>query len=385
MTSGYQPEIIQSVFIDFLGARMLPFWSLTTPKLRLLARYALSDELVALQFEVNRAFEQQILKKEGWQGGQHLNLSVPIDGIYHQRSYSLVGMPYQPLWWDTSKSSKRHTLTIALKPQGLVSNYLTKLAPIGSVFGTSRPSGNFVLQSRILAAKSSLAKPAPLLCIAGGSGITPMLGLVTQALADGRQVTLLHYNRGSILEDCWQDLAANYPAFTYYLIDTHDSNTYLVNTRHLTAQSLLALELPLIETQIYACGSQTLLASLYDAASKVALTNGYDLRDNIVVEHFGSALSAFDTNDIKSNAEIHTVYLRMRQQKFNSDNTILNAAEQAGIRMAYGCRQGICQMCRCNKVSGVVKNVQTGKVSSDGFESIQTCINMAISDVVLDV
>lgn len=384
MTSGYQPEIIQSAFIDFLGARMHPFWSLTTPKLRLLARYALSDELVALQFEVNRAFEQQVLKKNGWQGGQYLSLSVPIDGIYYQRSYSLVGLPHQPLWWNRNKSSKRRVLTIAIKPQGLVSNYLTKLAPIGSVFGTSEPSGNFILQPRAMAVKSSLAKPAPLLCIAGGSGITPMLGLVTQALAEGRLVTLLHYNRGSLLEHYWQDLAANYPAFNYYIINTHDSNTYLANTRHLTAQSLLALELPLIETQIYACGSQTLLASLYDAASKVALINSYDLRDNIVVENFGSALSAFDTDNISA-AEEHTIYLRMRQQRFNSDSTILSAAEQAGIRMAYGCRQGICQMCRCNKVSGVVKNVQTGKVSSDGFESIQTCINMAMSDVVLDV
>nr|WP_250163523.1 2Fe-2S iron-sulfur cluster-binding protein [Psychrobacter sp. WY6] len=27
----------------------------------------------------------------------------------------------------------------------------------------------------------------------------------------------------------------------------------------------------------------------------------------------------------------------------------MNAAEDAGIRLAHGCRQGICQLCRCIK------------------------------------
>ena len=79
------------------------------------------------------------------------------------------------------------------------------------------------------------------------------------------------------------------------------------------------------------------------------------------------------------------MYLRSRQRQFDSDTTLLVAAENAGIRLAYGCRQGICQLCRCNKVSGMVKNIQTGKVSGDGYESIQTCINIAMTDLVLDV
>ncbi|MGP4847796.1 2Fe-2S iron-sulfur cluster-binding protein, partial [Marinobacter sp. 1Y8] len=83
--------------------------------------------------------------------------------------------------------------------------------------------------------------------------------------------------------------------------------------------------------------------------------------------------------------EEHVVYLRSRQRQFSSDTTILAAAENADVRLAHGCRQGICQLCRCNKVSGVVKNIQTGKVSGDGYESIQTCINIAMTDVILDV
>lgn len=87
MANGYRPEIVQRAFVDFIGSRLHPFWSLTTPKLRLIARYTLSDDLIALRFESNRAFKQQSSEMMGgWQGGQYLDLRVFIDGVYYQRS-----------------------------------------------------------------------------------------------------------------------------------------------------------------------------------------------------------------------------------------------------------------------------------------------------------
>ncbi|WP_201526395.1 flavin reductase family protein [Psychrobacter frigidicola] len=402
MASGYRPEIIQRAFVDFIGSRLHPFWSLTTPKLRLLARVALSEDLITLQFETNRAFKQQVFSLNGgWEGGQHINLSVPINGIYHQRSYSLVGLPQQPLWWNdadndnhTSKQ-QRHTITIAIKPQGIVSDYLAKLAPIGTIFDSGVPSGDFTLAQTGLAQKLNETtrlhqrpdKQPVLLFIAGGSGITPMLGLIKQALQAEREVTLLHYNRTPVLSTYWQELALKYPAFIYHLINTDDPSTYLANTRHLSAQSLLTLDLPLADTQIFACGSQTFLAQLHCIATEIVLTNDHSLRDNIIVERFSTALPEMnrDGKDGIEDTEPQTIYLRSRQRQFITSTTLLLGAEQADMRMSYGCRQGICQLCRCNKISGVVKNIQTGKISGDGPESIQTCINVPMTDVVLDI
>ncbi|MEN6669718.1 iron-sulfur cluster-binding domain-containing protein [Psychrobacter sp. B38] len=394
MSTGYRPEWVQGAFVDLIGSRLNPFWSLTVPKIRLLARHRLSDDLIALQFETNRAFRQQALDI---QGGQYLNLSVVIDGIFYQRRYSLVGLPQQSLWWQddsanmkASKHKLRHTVTIAIKPQGKVSNYLIKRMPLGSTIHSSVPTGSFTLAQAALAQAELVKKPehnpsAPVLFIAGGSGITPMLGLITEALQYGYQVTLLHYNRTLLLESQWQQLASDYPDFTYHLIDTADSSTYLAGTRHLSSDSLLTLNLPLAETIIFACGSHALLTGLYAAADQITLPDGKSLRDNIIVESFGSAF-VDSTNEQSHDKEMtQTVYLRARQRQFSSDTTLLTGAEKAGLRLTYGCRQGICQLCRCQKVSGVVKNVQTGKLSSDGNEFIQTCINVAMTDVVLDV
>ena len=434
MTTGYRPELIQGAFIDFISTRLHPFWSLTVPELRLIARRPLSDDLIALQFEANRAFTQQAFSSndssggsshEGWHGGQHINLSVLINGIYHQRHYSLVGLSQQPLWWhegDDKNSNENSfnnslyqksqpqtitsTITIAIKPQGLVSDYLSKRTALGTIFNSSLPSGKFTLAHRVLAQQASpiseplsltsLQVPAPLLFIASGSGITPMLGLITQALQNGHQATLLHYNRTTFykspLQNQWQQLAAKYPAFTYHIIHTEDPNTYLAGSRHLSVETLIALKLPLMNTQIFACGSPALLAALYRACDEIDLPHSKQLRDNITIESF-SALENFDhilstidkAGEEAVTSEVKTIYLRGRQRQFDSSTTLLLGAENAGIRLSHGCRQGICQLCRCNKISGRVKNIQTGKISSDGYESIQTCINVPMTDVVLDI
>lgn len=425
MSSKYRPEIIQSAFVDFISARVQPFWSLTDPKLQLISRRALGDDLIALQFKTNRVFRQ---RGDNWHGGQYINVSVPINGVYHQRSYSLVGLPQQLLWWhdddsDNNESQKtinnkktklkkhqqRATVTIAIKPQGLVSDYLVNHAPIGSIFDCSLPSGDFTLAQANLPSVTLTNINTPLLFIAGGSGITPMLGLIIEALQQTRKVTLLYYSRTSAaqtpLQSHWQHLAQQHPNFTYHLIDTSDSTTYLADSRHLTAQSLLALDLPLFDTRIFACGSPALLASLYQAADEItadandakinssqisnsqAVDKKHSLRDNIVIERFGTALADLVGTDdnIDSSGEMYTIYLRARQRQFDSNSTLLIDAENAGLRLNYGCRQGICHMCSCNKVSGVVKNIQTGKLSGDGAEPIQTCISLAVTDVVLDI
>lgn len=434
MTTGYRPEIIQRAFVDFIGSRLHPFWSLTTPKLRLVARQVLNEELIALQFEVNQAFKRQAFSvNDSWQGGQYIHLTVPIDGINHQRSYSLVGLFPQPEnlhdaiftknlvdnsvannadhnTEDRASNTLHATVTIAIKSQGLVSDYLTRQAPLGTVFNSSVPSGDFTLadtSEKLTKQKSGLphSEQSPLLFVAGGSGITPMLGLITQALTQRRHVTLLYYYRSTLarapFQAYWQRLATTYPNFAYYMVNTTDSNNYssqLAGTRHLDADTLSLLPLSLAESTIFACGSSSLLAGLYRAldtlsppTDKESLTNKHSLRDNVIIEHFGTALTDADMNvgtgESSKTADIaaQMVYLRGRQQQFSSRTTLLLGAEQAGIRLSYGCRQGICQLCRCQKISGVVKNIQTGKMSSNGYESIQTCINIPMTEVVLDV
>ncbi|MGM8885083.1 flavin reductase family protein [Psychrobacter sp. 1U2] len=411
MTEAYRPEMIQSAFINFLGSRLQPFWSLTSARLRLVARQQLSDDLIVLEFETNRAFRRQAFARfDDWHGGQHISLSIPIEGVYHQRHYSLVGFYNQPIALQQaifdnndhsltkranhSTLSTKNTVTIAIKPQGLVSNYLTQQVALGTIFDSGIPAGDFTFENNvpfINPGPTNSGSAAPILFIASGSGITPMLGLITQALANHHPVTLLYYHRQSSAQTpflhYWQHLAALYDSFDCHIVSTTEPDSYLANSRYLTSETLLSLQLPLTNTAIFACGSSSLLTSLYKAADEIVLPSNQSLRYNIVVERFGTSISTLQSDVKKDVADIEPqmVYLRGRQQQFSSANTILIGAEQAGIRLTYGCRQGICQLCRCDKISGVVKNIETGKLSSNGAESIQTCINIAMTEVVLEI
>lgn len=390
MSPDYRPEIVQSAFINFFGKKVATFWSVTSPKLRLIAKKSLSDELIALRFEMNYAFKKSLAKRQRhWEGGQHIKMSAVIDGVYYQRHYSLVGLPEQPLWWEDNKHIP--TLTIAIKPQGVFSNYLAHHAHLGMIINSSLPSGDFTLTQHLFYTPQTYALPyntpeqkahhASLLFIASGSGITPMLGLIEQALQWGHPVTLIHYNRGTLLKTHWQKVALTYPKFKYYLSDTMDSSTYLANERYLSLDGLLTLDLPWAKTYVFACGNSALLTQLYPIISALIPTS--KPLDHIKVEHFGSGAN-IDTQYDAEKRTTHKVFLRTRQRQFDSSTTLLLDAERAGIRLPYGCRQGICQLCRCNKVSGIVKNIHTGKLSGNGSESIQTCISQAVTQIVLD-
>ena len=194
------------------------------------------------------------------------------------------------------------------------------------------------------------------------------------------------------MQDQWQQLATKYPTFIYHFINTGDPSTYLAGSRHLSVETLIALKLPLMDTQIFACGSPALLAGLYRACDEIDLPHGKPRRDNITIESFSAIesldcmFSTIDKADKEAvTSDVKTIYLRGRQRQYNNSTTLLLGAESAGIRMSHGCRQGICQLCRCNKISGRVKNIQIGKISNDGYESIQTCINVPMTDVILDI
>ena len=57
---------------------------------------------------------------------------------------------------------------------------------------------------------------------------------------------------------------------------------------------------------------------------------------------------------------------------------------EAGVRMPFGCRMGICQSCVVGLVDGHVRDLRTGAEHEPGSR-VQTCISAASGDCVLDV
>jgi ferredoxin len=67
----------------------------------------------------------------------------------------------------------------------------------------------------------------------------------------------------------------------------------------------------------------------------------------------------------------------------SGSKSLLELAEDAGLNPKYGCRAGICHECKCQKTSGRVMNMMTGKIIPDEQDQIQACISAPIGDLTV--
>lgn len=116
-------------------------------------------------------------KLPAFQAGQYIALTVTIPGTehLHTRNYSLSDAPNKDHWRISVKREEAN-------PQGVVSNYLHEYIQEGSILSIGIPAGVFVLKE----------EEKPVVLLAGGVGITPLLSMYQQLSTQSkRSVTLV--------------------------------------------------------------------------------------------------------------------------------------------------------------------------------------------------
>jgi ferredoxin-NADP reductase len=297
----------------------------------------------------------------GFRAGQHVNICVEVDGIRRNRTFSLSSSPL--LWQDQGLV----TLTIKRLPGGLVTNWLHDHLQTGAVIGLGEAFGEF-----------QIPQPArPVLFIAGGSGITPVLSqLETMAALDYRApVTLLYFVRtldDVIAREKLLALETRYSALTLNIIATNESQ----EPRYLRDQDLDAVT-GIKARQVYLCGPKGLM----DLAQDLLFKRGF--ADSDIHSTFFSAPGADLANEtLGGQVQFEGSRLEVGSE---GDATLLEIAEAAGLTPRHGCRMGICHQCSCRKTTGTVINRLTGKASGPGDENIQLCISVPRGPVSLDL
>lgn len=297
----------------------------------------------------------------GFKAGQHVNICVDVGGVRRNRTFSLSSSPI--LW----REQGRVTLTIKRLPGGRVTNWIHDELQAGMVIGLGEAFGDFLVP-----------EPAqPVLFIAGGSGITPVLSqLETMAATDYRvPVTLLYFVRTEadvIAREKLQALAARYSALTVTIITTHEG----ASPRYLCAADFDRI--PGIRArQIYLCGPKGLM----DLARDLLHQRGIDDTDihstffSVPQADLGKEALGGQVRFAESGIDVGS----------EGDANLLDIAEAAGLTPQHGCRMGICHQCSCRKTSGTVVNRLTGQASGPGEETIQICISVPRGPVAIDL
>lgn len=275
--------------------------------------------------------------------GQHINLTVEIDGRRHTRCYSPAN----------SEGADILELTIGVHDGGLVSNHLYEHARVGMVVGLDGAAGDFVLPT---------PHPHRILFVAGGSGITPIMAMLRTLSADGfdGEAVLLHYVRNDA-EACYRDELAGMPNVRvlrgYTRTGTGDLEGHF-GPRHVAA----ALPDP---DAVYVCGPPALAEAVREHCRHVASESFVPPEFALPTEPSGGRV-AFTGSGVDT---------------IDTGRNLLEQAEAAGLSPKHGCRMGICHTCTCRKTSGVVMNVTTGAVSSAEAEDIQICVSVPVGDV----
>ena len=82
-----------------------------------------------------------------------------------------------------------------------------------------------------------------------------------------------------------------------------------------------------------------------------------------------------------------TITFRNSNKTVDADGatTVLEAGEEAGVGMPYGCRMGICHTCTVTLVSGTIRDLRNGDEYGQPNEQVQTCVCVAVGDVTLNI
>jgi stearoyl-CoA 9-desaturase NADPH oxidoreductase len=298
--------------------------------------------------------------KPGWgfsfdyQPGQYIGIGLLVDGRWRWRSYSLTSSPI--------KGARIITITVKAMPEGFLSSHLVGGVAPGTVVRLAAPQGNFVMPD---------PAPASVLFITGGSGITPVMSML-RTLARRDQVTdIVHLHSAPTESDVM---------FASELADLERSHDgYQLRLRSTRTEGRLDLarlddEVPdWRERQTWACGPEGML----NDAERVWHAHG--IAGQLHLERFAVSKAA-------AHGQGGTVQFARSQKTVTVDGAtpLMDAGEDVGIQMPFGCRMGICQSCVVGLLDGHVRDLRTGAEHEPGSR-IQTCISAASGDCVLDV
>lgn len=287
--------------------------------------------------------------------GQYVGIGIQVDGKFQWRSYSISSPP--------KRSGRTIAITVRAMPEGLLSTHLVNGLEPGTIVRLALPEGDFVLPD---------PPPAKLLFLVGGSGITPVMAMLRTLDRRGTMPdVVLHYSSPTADRMIFRDELTR-------LEEAHDGLT--VHRLHTDTDGMLDLgEIAAFcadwgERDTWACGPGPML----DAITEHWQQHGDE--DRLHLERFSLQLGG-------DGGEGGTLTFRNSGKTVEVDGatTVLEAGEEAGVGMPYGCRMGICHTCTVTLVSGTVRDLRNGDEFGQPNEQVQTCVTAAVGDCTLDI
>ncbi|MBU46149.1 MAG: hypothetical protein CMD28_01845 [Flavobacteriales bacterium] len=290
--------------------------------------------------------------------GQYITLHKEINNQDVRRSYSLSSYPGEGI-----------EIGIRRIENGLMSSFLTKELKVGDTLDVMPPTGNFYLDAK--------QEGSHYLAICAGSGITPIISMIKQVLANDSDsyFTLIYGNktRSSMmfLEDLNRlEREHQSQLFIHYIFSREDVTDCLKGRIDASIlEELYNTNSNLKEADSYfLCGP----GEMIDNVNQFLLDFGVN-QSKIHFERFYT--EDLPKKDIEENNEIvqgiiSNVTVSVDGDDFSFElsskgETILDAAMNAGADVPFSCKGGVCCVCKAKVLEGNVKMDQNYSLSEE--------------------
>jgi ring-1,2-phenylacetyl-CoA epoxidase subunit PaaE len=336
-------------------------------RLRVAAVTELADDAVALTFDVPEGLREAFAHRPG----QHVAVRVP--GEQDRRAYSVCSAPGDAL-----------RIGVKRLPGGAFSGAVLERLAIGDELEVLTPSGRFG------AALPGMRRPA---FVAGGSGITPILGLVRAALADSavEAVTLIDCNgsqRDVMFLDELADLKNSWPArFQLLHVLTREAQESPLLSVRLDAETLATLRRTVLGEcdGWFLCGPFGMVRTVADALVADGVPAAA-VHTELFHAETGERSTEQAPASIGANVVVTLGGLRSRFTLAPGE-AVLDGLLRVRADAPYACQGGVCGTCRARLTQGEVTMAATWALEPDeqARGDVLTCQARPVSgDLVLD-
>lgn len=293
--------------------------------------------------------------------GQYLTVILDLGGKEVRRSYSLCTSPYV---------DPHPGITVKRVDGGLVSNYINDQLRPGKTMEIMKPLGNFTTDFHS-------KNKRHFVMIAGGSGITPIMGLAKSALINEPEskVTILYCSRSE-----------DQIIFNNQLKNLEDQYTSKLNVIHNLSQPTAAwtglkgrLDIVKIEETLASSIDPKSTSSLYfvcgpEGLMDTAIQSLESMGVPTELIHKESFFTDIDAKEavLKASGKLSPELTREIEVVVNGEShhfevaagkTILEAGLDMDVDMPYSCQSGLCTACRGRLISGKVDMIEDAGLS----------------------
>jgi glycine betaine catabolism B len=311
-----------------------------------------------------------------FRAGQYLSIGDTINGARVSRPYSISCTP------DESASGNYYDITVKRKEDGFFSTRVLDTWNVDCTVLSSSPQGTFYYEP--------LRDGLELVCLAGGTGITPFRSIIGDGLAYTDARFTLFFGVACpdellFMKD-FETLAGRYPDRFRIIAVCADADDAWDGERGFLSAAIIRKNIPSIRGScFFICGPEGLRQYFNDESRDWGLAPR-----QVRTENYGGGSSTIAA----ARSKAATVSIEVRcdgiTTRIPSDptETILEALERAGLEPPSLCRSGECGWCRSRLLEGEisVRPGINGIRKADGkFGSFHPCISYALSNIIMRI